>query len=147
MQAGTEASRCSEGSGRKSTSSEQMVRDLSGIRTVWYVIRTDGTVDIWASRRDGTIIRTADREAEIYWLVSSAESSETLLNSRIPVKQHLYIQVILSKQNEANHNLISLVWTYVHLIRKLRIQLQLSGRLPIMVQTCARLIWKLRVED
>jgi hypothetical protein len=40
-----------------------------------------------------------------------------------------------------------MVQTRVHLIRKLRIQLQLSGRLPIMVRTLAHLIWKLLVED
>jgi hypothetical protein len=38
IQAGIEASRYSEGSGR-------MMLDLSGIRTVWHVVRTDGTVD------------------------------------------------------------------------------------------------------
>jgi hypothetical protein len=30
-----------------------------------HVVRTDGTVDRWASERDGSIVRTADRELEI----------------------------------------------------------------------------------
>jgi len=96
MQAGTEASRYSGGSRRKSTSSERMMLGLLGIQTVWHVVRTDETVDRWASRRDDT------SSGRLTWL---AESSETLLNSGIPVKQHLYKQVILSKQNEVNHKL------------------------------------------
>jgi len=51
------------------------------------------------------VVRTADREPKIFWLASSAESSESTLNNGIPIKKHLYIQVILSKQNVANHNL------------------------------------------
>jgi hypothetical protein len=39
------------------------------------------------------------------WLVNCAESSEILLNSGISVEKHLYIQVILSNQNEANYKL------------------------------------------
>jgi hypothetical protein len=39
-------------------------------------------VDRWASGRDGTIVRTADREPAFL----TAESSETLLNSGIPYK-------------------------------------------------------------
>jgi len=64
MQASTEASRYSQGSGRK----EHVVRmddaGLSGVWTVWHIVPTVGTVDRWASRRDGSIIRTADRELE-----------------------------------------------------------------------------------
>jgi hypothetical protein len=86
MQAGIEASRYSDGFGRKCTSSRRMMLGLSGVQTVWHVVRTDGTVDRWASGRDGTIIQTADKELEIFWLASSAESSETLQNSRIPCK-------------------------------------------------------------
>jgi hypothetical protein len=33
-----------------------------GVRTVRHVVQTDGTVDKWASRRDGTIVRMADKE-------------------------------------------------------------------------------------
>jgi hypothetical protein len=42
---------------------------------------------------------------------------------------------------------VSLVQTRVQQIWKLRIQLQPSGHLPIMVRTRAHLIWKLRDED
>jgi hypothetical protein len=42
---------------------------------------------------------------EISDLYNNAESSETLLNSGIPIKKPLYIQVILSNQNEANFKL------------------------------------------
>jgi hypothetical protein len=31
-----------------------------------HVVRTDGTVDRWASGRDGSIVRTADRELEFF---------------------------------------------------------------------------------
>jgi len=41
-----------------------MMLGLSGIWTVWHVIRTDGTVDIRASGRDGSIVRTADMGTE-----------------------------------------------------------------------------------
>jgi hypothetical protein len=53
------------GSGRN----EHFVRTddagLSGVRTGGHVVRTNGTVDRWASGRDGSIVRTADRELEI----------------------------------------------------------------------------------
>jgi hypothetical protein len=45
-----------------------MMLGLSGVRTVRHVVRTDGIVDRWASGRDGTIVRTADREPEIFCL-------------------------------------------------------------------------------
>jgi hypothetical protein len=77
---------------------------LSGVQTVWHVIRTDGTVDRWASGRDGTVVRTANREP-ILLTCTQCRFSETLLNSGIPVIKHLYKQVILSNQNEANYNL------------------------------------------
>jgi hypothetical protein len=86
MQAGTEASRYSVGSGRKDTSSGQMMlvclasgRDdtSSGRIKQW----TDGQ---WASGRDNTS-SGADREFEIFYLFRSAESSENALTSGIPV--------------------------------------------------------------
>jgi hypothetical protein len=47
------------GSGRN----EHFVRtDDAGMSSV----RTDGTVDRWASGRDGSIVRTADRELEFF---------------------------------------------------------------------------------
>jgi hypothetical protein len=81
MQTGTKASRYSGGSRQKSTSSGRMMLGLSGVQTVWHVVRTDGTVDKCASGWDGTVVRTADREPEIFWL---AEFSKTLQNSGIP---------------------------------------------------------------
>jgi hypothetical protein len=66
MQAGTETSRYSMGSGRN----EHFVRTddagLSGVRTGWHVVRTDGTVDRWVSGRDGSIVRTANKELEFF---------------------------------------------------------------------------------
>jgi len=50
------------GSERKSTSSGRMMLGLSGVRTVWHIIWTDGTEVRCASERDGSIVRTADRE-------------------------------------------------------------------------------------
>jgi hypothetical protein len=73
MQVGTEASRYSEGSGRKYTSSGRMMLDLSGILTEWHVVQTDGTVDTWASRRDDTSSGRLTRN-RFFWLVTSAES-------------------------------------------------------------------------
>jgi len=49
-------------------------------------VRTDGIVDRWTSGRDGTIVRTADRDSENFCLESSAESSDITLNSGIPDK-------------------------------------------------------------
>jgi outer membrane lipoprotein-sorting protein len=51
-----------------------------------HVVRTDGTVDRWTSERDGTIVRTADRDSKNFWLENRAESSDITLNSRIPDK-------------------------------------------------------------
>jgi hypothetical protein len=39
-----------------------MMLGLTGVRTVRHVVRTDGIVDRWASERDGSIVRTVDRE-------------------------------------------------------------------------------------
>jgi hypothetical protein len=93
MQVGIEASRYSEESGKKFTSSGRMMLGLSGVRTVWHVVRTAGIVDRWASGLDDTSSGQLAGNG-LFWL---AESFETLLNSVVPVKQHLYIQVILSK--------------------------------------------------
>jgi hypothetical protein len=77
---------------------------LSGVRMVWQVVWTAGSMDRWASGRDDTSSRRLARN-RLFCLANSAESSETLLNSGIPIKKHIYIKVILSKQNVANHNL------------------------------------------
>jgi hypothetical protein len=57
-----EPSRHSGGSGRKCTSSGRMMLGMTGVRTVWHVVRMYGTVVRWASGWDGSIVRTADRE-------------------------------------------------------------------------------------
>jgi hypothetical protein len=36
------------------------------VRTVRHVVQTDGIVDRWAFGRDGSIVRTADRELEFF---------------------------------------------------------------------------------
>jgi hypothetical protein len=71
MQAGTETSRYSMGSGQNEHFIRMDDAGLSGVRTGWHIVRTDGTVDRWASRRDGSIVRTADRELEFFWLADS----------------------------------------------------------------------------
>jgi len=48
--------------------SERMMLGLSGVRTEWHIGRTDGAEDRWASGWNGSIVRTADREPEIFWL-------------------------------------------------------------------------------
>jgi hypothetical protein len=58
------------------TSSGRMMLVCLSVRTGWHVVQTDGTVDRWASGRDGSIIRTADRELEFLltcrlWIVES----------------------------------------------------------------------------
>jgi hypothetical protein len=59
-----ETSRHSLRSGRKCTSSIQMMLGLTGVRTVWHILRTDGTVVRCASERDGSIIRTEYKETK-----------------------------------------------------------------------------------
>jgi hypothetical protein len=54
MQAGTEASRYSGGSGRKDTSFGRMMLVCLASGRDEHVVRTDGTVDKWASGRDDT---------------------------------------------------------------------------------------------
>jgi hypothetical protein len=81
-----------------------MMLGLSSVQTVWHVVRTNGVVDRWASGRDGTVVRKADREL-ILLTCTQWKFSKTLLNSGIYVKKYLYKQVILSNQNEANYNL------------------------------------------
>jgi len=53
-QAGTETSRYSEVSGRKKHVVRTDDAGLSGVRTVWHIVRTDGAVDRWASGWDDT---------------------------------------------------------------------------------------------
>jgi len=48
------------------TSSGRMMLICLGGPNSRHVVRTDGTVDRWASGRDGSIVRTADRELEFF---------------------------------------------------------------------------------
>jgi hypothetical protein len=116
MQAGIEASRYSRGSGQKSTSSGRMMLGLSG-RPDGMARRTDrwnskqmSVQTGWHDRLDGwtgTENLLTCKQCRIFWIAESL------------IKQHLYIQVILSKQNEANHKLTnfnnSIVFQMIHL--------------------------------
>jgi hypothetical protein len=62
MQAGTEASRYSGGSGRKSTSSGRMMLGLSGVQTEWHVVRTARTCGQMSVRTGWHVVRTVVRE-------------------------------------------------------------------------------------
>jgi hypothetical protein len=93
-------SRCPNG---KSTSSGRMMLGLTGVRTVWYVVGMDGTVVRWASGRDGTMVRMAGMEPKTSILKAVQNLLTSLWIVESLIKQHLYTQVILSKQNEANN--------------------------------------------
>jgi hypothetical protein len=85
MQAGTEASRHSVGCGRKRYVVRTDDAGLSGVRS-WWTCRSDG----WNSGQMGVrmgwhVVRTADKESEIFYLLRSAESSENDLSSGIPI--------------------------------------------------------------
>jgi hypothetical protein len=102
-----EPSRHSGGSGRRDTSSGRMMLGLSGVQTVWHVVRTDGTVT------DGSpdVMALSSGRLTGNW---KSSDSEVLLNSRIPVK-HLYTQVILSEtQNEAKILTVCLLVDFVY---------------------------------
>jgi hypothetical protein len=62
---------------------------------------------LWTDERPDRMTRLPDgsQGTEISDLYNNAESSETFLNTGIPVKKHIYIQAILSNQNEANYKL------------------------------------------
>jgi hypothetical protein len=64
--AGTETSRYSIGSGMNEHFIRMNDTGLSSVRTGWHVVQTDGTVDRWASGRDGSIVRRADKELEFF---------------------------------------------------------------------------------
>jgi hypothetical protein len=73
MQAGTEASRHSVGSGRKDTSSGRMMLVCLASGRDEHVVRTDGTVDRWTSRRDDTSSGrlTGNLKSSIFFAVQS----------------------------------------------------------------------------
>jgi hypothetical protein len=110
MQAGTEASRYSRGSGRKEHVVQMDDAGLSGIHTVWNVVGTDGT---------GTYRRPDGMARSFGWLTGNlnsselqVESSDITLNSGIPVYSIFYIQVFLSK----------------HKMRPIKLTLPIKGR-------------------
>jgi hypothetical protein len=86
----------SGGSGRKCTSFGRMMFGLTGVRTVWHVVRTDGTVVKCASGRDGSIVRTTDRETKssIFHTVQSLLRVLWIVESLFTTSLHT--QVILS---------------------------------------------------
>jgi len=104
MQPGTKASRYCEGSGRKSTLSGWMMLDLSGVRMVWHVIQTDGTMDRWESRRDGTSSRLLTRNC-FFLVVASAESLKYFSIVDSLWRASLHTKCFCPKQNQANHKL------------------------------------------
>jgi hypothetical protein len=84
MQARTEASRHSVGSGRKRYVVQKDDAGLSGVLS-WWTCLLDG----WNSGQMGVrtgwhIVQTTDRESEIFYLFRSAESFENALTSGIP---------------------------------------------------------------
>jgi len=92
-----ETSRHSVGFGRKCTSSGRMMLGLTGVRMVWHIVRTDGTVVRWTSGRDGSIVRTADREPKslIFHAVQSLLRVLWIVESLFTASLHT--QVILSR--------------------------------------------------
>jgi hypothetical protein len=76
----------------------------AGVRTAWHVVWTARAMDKWASGRDGTVVRTADREP-ILLTCNQYRISEILLNSGLPVKSIFTYNWFCPKQNEANHKL------------------------------------------
>jgi hypothetical protein len=97
-------------------------RTLSVVRTCYWNVRTDaswnssklldieegpdgkfsssGRMMLWTIWRPDGISRRPDcwQGTRFFWLVDCAESSESTLNSGIPVKKHHYKEVILSNK-------------------------------------------------
>jgi hypothetical protein len=73
MQAGTKASRYIEWSERKDTSSRRMMMVCLASGQDEHVVRTDGTVDIWASGWDDTSSGrlTGNLKSSIFFAVQS----------------------------------------------------------------------------
>jgi hypothetical protein len=92
-----ETSRHSGRSRRKCTSSGRMMLGLTGVRTVWHIVLTDGTVVRWASGRDDSIFWTADKEpkSSIFHAVQSLLRELRIVESLF--KSSLHTQVILSR--------------------------------------------------
>jgi hypothetical protein len=85
LQAGTEASRYSEGFGWKSMSSE---RRMLGLLASERYGTSSGQMEQWTDERPDGMTRCPDgwQRTKFFWLVSSAKSFDIILNSGIPVK-------------------------------------------------------------
>jgi hypothetical protein len=70
------------------------------VRTVRHVVQTDGTVDRWASRRDGSIVRKADRKSWIL-LTSKQNRLRSLWIVESLFTASLHISDFVQTQNEA----------------------------------------------
>jgi hypothetical protein len=70
---------------------------LMSVQTVWHVVRKAEALDSWASGRYETSSGRLTGN-QIFWLVIYVESSWSTLNSGIPIKKHLYNEVILSNR-------------------------------------------------
>jgi hypothetical protein len=73
---------------------------MSSVRTGWHVIRTDGIVNRWASRRDGSIVWMADRELEFLltcrlWIVESLFTASLHLSDFVQTQNEAKILTIL----------------------------------------------------
>jgi hypothetical protein len=79
------------------------------------IVRTDDTLDRWASGRlalwtnghpDGITCRSDGWQGTKFSALQTVQNLlEALLNSKIPVKKHLYKEVIFVQQNVANYKL------------------------------------------
>jgi hypothetical protein len=99
MQAGIEASRFSGGSERKSTSSKRMILGLSGVWTVWHIVRTDGTVDRWAFGQNDT---------SSGWLTGNRKSSD--LQAVQNLLKHFWIVESLWKASLHTSDFVQSKW-------------------------------------
>jgi hypothetical protein len=110
IQADTETSRYSMGSGRN----EHFVRtDDAGLSSV----RTDGTVDRWASGRDSSIVQTADRELEFLltcrlWIVESLFTTSLHLSDFVQTQNETKI-LTNSTFGHSGTKITWPVWKYI----------------------------------
>jgi hypothetical protein len=77
--------------------SGRMMLGLIGVRTVWHVVRTDGTVVRCASGQDGSIVRTTNRELKSSFFHSVQSLLRVLWIMESLFTASLHTQVILSK--------------------------------------------------
>jgi hypothetical protein len=101
MQAGTEASRYSEGSGRKDMSSVRMMLFCLASGQDEHVVRTDGTVDRWTSGWDDTSSGrlAGNLKSSIFFVVQSLLKMLWQMESLFTASLH--ISDFVQTQNEA----------------------------------------------